>query len=70
MIADAHSLAGWPLDASVDVIYGIEQAIAEAHMTKEDTRNFANNYTKFSEADLNSLVSGGMEPIFRGFWLS
>ena len=72
LIADAHSLAGWPLDASaVDVIYGIERAIAEAHMTKEDTRNFANNYTKFSEADLKSLVSGvAWGPFLEAFGLA
>lgn len=40
-------------------------------MTKEDTRNFANNYTKFSEADLKSLVSGvAWGPFLEAFGLA
>lgn len=57
LIADAHELAKLPVDdASVEVIYGLEETIARAHMTKEATRNFANNYTKFEQDNLTSLI--------------
>ena len=57
LITDAHALAGLPLEPeAVDVIYGLEEAIARAHMTKEETRNFANNYTKFDQGDLGLLI--------------
>jgi putative endopeptidase len=57
LISDAHALAGLTLETeAVDVIYGLETAIAKAHMTKEETRNFANNYTKFDQGDLGSLI--------------
>lgn len=59
LISDAHELAGLAIDSeAVEIIYGLEETIAKAHMTKEETRNFANNYTKFEQADLDSLVSG------------
>ena len=57
LITDAHTLAGLTLEPeALDVIYGLEEAIARAHMTKEETRNFANNYTKFDQGDLGSLI--------------
>ena len=57
LITDAHALAGFTLEPeAVDVIYGLEEAIASAHMTKEETRNFANNYTKYDQGDLGSLI--------------
>jgi putative endopeptidase len=57
LIADAHELAKLAVDdASVAVIYGLEETIARAHMTKEATRNFANNYTKFEQDSLTSLI--------------
>ncbi len=57
LIADAHELAKLPVDdASVAAIYGLEETIARAHMTKEATRNFANNYTKFEQDSLTSLI--------------
>ena len=57
LMADAHALAGLTLEPeAVDVIYGLEEVIASAHMTKEETRNFANNYTKFDQGDLGSLI--------------
>ena len=57
LITDAHTLAGFTLEPeAVDVIYGLEEAIARAHMTKEETRNFANNYTKFDQGDFESLI--------------
>lgn len=57
LIADAHELAKLPVDdASVAAIYGLEETIARAHMTKEATRNFANNYTKFEQDNLSSLI--------------
>ena len=58
LIVDAHALAGLTLEPeAVAAIYGLEEAIARAHMTKEETRNFANNYTKFDQSDLGSLIS-------------
>ena len=57
LVTDAHALAGLTLEpGALDVIYGLEEAIARAHMTKEETRNFANNYTKFDQGDLGSLI--------------
>lgn len=57
LIADAHELAKLAVDdAAVAAIYGLEETIARAHMTKEATRNFANNYTKFEQDSLTSLI--------------
>ena len=57
LIADIHAMAGWELDAeTVATIYGVEETIAQAHMTKEATRNFANNYTRYEQDELTNLV--------------
>ena len=57
LIADMHAMAGWELDAeTVATIYGVEETIAQAHMTKEATRNFANNYTRYEQGELTNLV--------------
>ena len=57
LIADAHELAGLAIDpAAVATIYGLEETIAQAYMTKEATRNFANNYTRFEQNDLGNLI--------------
>ncbi len=57
LIADIHAMAGWELDAeTVATIYGVEETIAQAHMTKEATRNFANNYTRYEQEELTKLV--------------
>jgi len=57
LIADVHVLAGWELDSdTVETIYGVEEIIAQAHMTKEATRNFANNYTRYEQDELTNLV--------------
>ena len=57
LIADMHAMAGWELDAeTVATIYGVEETIAQAHMTKEATRNFANNYTRYEQEELTKLV--------------
>jgi len=57
LIADMHAMAGWELDAeTVATIYGVEETIAQAHMTKEATRNFANNYTRYEQEELTNLV--------------
>ncbi|MDG2461463.1 MAG: M13 family metallopeptidase N-terminal domain-containing protein, partial [Luminiphilus sp.] len=46
LITDVHALAGLTIDPrALDVIYSLEESIAAAQMTKEETRNFANNYT-------------------------
>jgi putative endopeptidase len=50
-------MAGWELDSeTVATIYGVEETIAQAHMTKEATRNFANNYTRYEQEELTKLV--------------
>ena len=57
LIADIHAMAGWELDSeTVATIYGVEETIAQAHMTKEATRNFANNYTRYEQEELTKLV--------------
>ena len=57
LIADIHAMAGWELDSeTVATIYGVEETIAQAHMTKEATRNFANNYTRYEQEELTNLV--------------
>ncbi|MEK9990285.1 MAG: M13-type metalloendopeptidase [Halieaceae bacterium] len=57
LIADIHAMAGWELDAeTIATIYGVEETIAQAHMTKEATRNFANNYTRYEQDELTNLV--------------
>ena len=57
LIADVHVLAGWELDSeTIATIYGVEEIIAQAHMTKEATRNFANNYTRYEQDELTNLV--------------
>ena len=57
LIADMHAMAGWELDAeTVATIYGVEETIAQAHMTKEATRNFANNYTRYEQEEFTNLV--------------
>ena len=57
LIADIHAMAGWELDfETVATIYGVEETIAQAHMTKEATRNFANNYTRYEQGELTNLV--------------
>jgi len=57
LIADIHAMAGWELDAeTIATIYGVEETIAQAHMTKEATRNFANNYTRYEQGELTNLV--------------
>ena len=57
LIADIHAMAGWELDSeTVATIYGVEETIAQAHMTKEATRNFANNYTRYEQGELTNLV--------------
>jgi len=57
LIEDQHALAGLELDeGDIAVIYGLEEAIAQQHMTKEQSRNFADNYTRFDEVDLPTLM--------------
>ena len=57
LIADIHAMAGWALDSeTIATIYGVEETIAQAHMTKEATRNFANNYTRYEQDELSNLV--------------
>ena len=57
LIADIHAMAGWELDSeTIATIYGVEETIAQAHMTKEATRNFANNYTRYEQDELTNLV--------------
>ena len=57
LITDIHAMAGWELDSeTVATIYGVEETIAQAHMTKEATRNFANNYTRYEQEELTKLV--------------
>jgi len=57
LIADIHAMAGWELDSeTIATIYGVEETIAQAHMTKEATRNFANNYTRYEQGELTNLV--------------
>lgn len=59
LITDVHALAGLAIDPRArDVIYSLEESIAAAQMTKEETRNFANNYTKFEQDELGNLVTG------------
>ncbi|MCH1580040.1 MAG: M13 family metallopeptidase, partial [Luminiphilus sp.] len=59
LITDVHALAGLTIDPrALDVIYSLEESIAAAQMTKEETRNFANNYTKFGQDELGNLVTG------------
>jgi putative endopeptidase len=67
LIADMHAMAGWELDAeTVATIYGVEETIAQAHMTKEATRNFANNYTRYEQEELTKLVPGVAWDAFLG----
>ena len=59
LINDVHALAGLTIDSrALEVIYNLEKSIAAAQMTKEETRNFANNYTKFEQDELGNLVTG------------
>lgn len=71
LIADAHELAGLAIDpAAVATIYGLEETIAQAHMTKEATRNFANNYTRFEQNDLGNLIPDvAWDPFLAAFGL-
>jgi putative endopeptidase len=67
LIADIHAMAGWALDSeTVATIYGVEETIAQAHMTKEATRNFANNYTRYEQEELANLVPGVAWDAFLG----
>ena len=67
LIADIHAMAGWELDSeTVATIYGVEETIAQAHMTKEATRNFANNYTRYEQEELTKLVPGVAWDAFLG----
>ncbi len=58
-IAKMYELAGFDAGAeAADTIMALETRLAEQHMRKEDTRNWAANYNKVPVADLGDLLPG------------